>query len=383
MGLITISLCLIVRNEEELIARCLGSVADIMDEIIVVDTGSTDRTKEIVSRYTNHIFDFKWINDFAAARNFSFQHATMDYIFWLDADDYLLEKDRQALLKLKSTLHTDYDSVMMDYVLSRDIHGNAQFFTRRNRLVKRSKGFQWVNPVHEVLIVKGNRLPTSIEITHGPKSEDKDPARNLKILEEAIKKDQGNMSPRHHFYYSNELMDNGRLDEAIESYRSFLARDVENHEDHLAACGHLAHCYRTKGDRRRELQALYKSFEYDLPRADYCCRIALWYEDYEQYEKAIFWYETALTREMPADHFGLMNKICWTWAPHVQLTLCYGKLGKLEEAYSHNEKALAYLPGDANLQENKKRLEEALHAKKSTGTARSEENDCIDSERGE
>lgn len=127
---------------------------------------------------------------------------------------------------------------------------------------------------------------------------------------------------------------------------------------------HLAHCYRIKGNHKRELQILYKSFEYDLPRADYCCRIALWYEEHGDYKKAVFWYQLALQLEMPPIHYGLMNKICWTWAPHVQLVLCYGKLGQLEKAYEHNEKALEYLPGEPNLLQNKSKLTEAIRAQK-------------------
>ena len=76
----SISLCMIVKNEEEVIGRCLESVKDIVDEIIIVDTGSTDNTKKIVSKYTNKIYDFEWKDDFAAARNFSFSKATKDYM---------------------------------------------------------------------------------------------------------------------------------------------------------------------------------------------------------------------------------------------------------------------------------------------------------------
>jgi len=100
---ITISLCMIVRDAERTIARCLDSVKDAVDEIVVVDTGSADRTREIVSRYTDRIYDFPWIDDFAAARNFSFERATKDYILWLDADDYLDEENRDKLIKLKKT----------------------------------------------------------------------------------------------------------------------------------------------------------------------------------------------------------------------------------------------------------------------------------------
>ena len=70
--MITISLCMIVKNEEKVLARCLDSIADLMDEIIIVDTGSSDNTKEIAKKYTDKIYDFAWIDDFSAARNYSF-----------------------------------------------------------------------------------------------------------------------------------------------------------------------------------------------------------------------------------------------------------------------------------------------------------------------
>ena len=93
--MITISLCMIVKNEEDVIGRCLASVSDLVDEINIVDTGSTDRTKEIVKTYTDRIWDFEWVDDFALARNYSFQQATQEYVLWLDADDVLAEVDRE------------------------------------------------------------------------------------------------------------------------------------------------------------------------------------------------------------------------------------------------------------------------------------------------
>ena len=103
----TISLCMIVKNEEAVLDRCLSSVSDLVDEIIVVDTGSTDSSREIAARFTEKVFDFPWRDDFAAARNESFSHASMDYCMWLDADDVLLESDRAAFLSQKSSLSPD------------------------------------------------------------------------------------------------------------------------------------------------------------------------------------------------------------------------------------------------------------------------------------
>ena len=83
--MVTVSLCLIVKNEADRLDNCLKSVAEAVDEIIIVDTGSTDETKEIARRYTDKVYDFTWCDDFSAARNESFRHATKDYILWLDA----------------------------------------------------------------------------------------------------------------------------------------------------------------------------------------------------------------------------------------------------------------------------------------------------------
>ena len=79
---LSLSVCMIVKNEEKNITDCLDSIKDVADEIIIVDTGSTDKTKEVVSQYNTQIFDFKWIDDFSAARNFSLSKATGDFILW-------------------------------------------------------------------------------------------------------------------------------------------------------------------------------------------------------------------------------------------------------------------------------------------------------------
>lgn len=154
--MISISLCMIVKNEEAVIGRRLDSVRRIADEINIVDTGSVDQTKDIGARYTDRIFDFEWIDDFAAARNFSFQQATADYILWLDADDVFTEKDQELFLELKRTLDPHIDAVSMNYHLAFDEEGNVTSSLRRYRLVKRERGFKWIGAVHEYLEVYGN-----------------------------------------------------------------------------------------------------------------------------------------------------------------------------------------------------------------------------------
>jgi len=93
---------MIVKNEEKVIERCLSSVSHLVDEVVVVDTGSTDRTKELVLRYTSRVYDFDWINDFSAARNYAASKALGKWILVLDADEYIDEENfKEFILKLK------------------------------------------------------------------------------------------------------------------------------------------------------------------------------------------------------------------------------------------------------------------------------------------
>ena len=112
----TISLCMIVKNEESVLARCLDSIADLMDEIIIVDTGSTDHTKEIAANYTDKIFDFDWKSDFSAARNYSFSKATKDYIYTADADEVLDETNHERFARLKTVMLPEIEIVQMKYI---------------------------------------------------------------------------------------------------------------------------------------------------------------------------------------------------------------------------------------------------------------------------
>ena len=84
-----ISLCMIVKDEEALLGRCLESAKSLADEIVIVDTGSADKTVELARRYTDAVYFLPWQGDFSHARNFSFSKATGDYLLWLDADDVI------------------------------------------------------------------------------------------------------------------------------------------------------------------------------------------------------------------------------------------------------------------------------------------------------
>lgn len=348
--MISISLCMIVRNESASLGRCLNSVKDLVDEIIIVDTGSTDNTKDIARKFTSIIYDFPWIDDFAAARNFSFSKATCDFILWLDADDEVLEEEQKKFLLLKKSLDHKVDSVTMNYNLTFDEHGNATSSLRRNRLVKRVNNFCWIGAVHEYLEVHGKIVDSEVSIKHD-KIKIHDSRRNLRIYEKRLALGE-KFSPRDLFYYANELTDHCQFKKAVSYYKKFLETGQGWVEDNLAACGKLSDCYRGLNDSENAIKYVFKSFEYDTPRADACCRLGWHFMEKQEYKKAVFWYMLATDLEKPTN-WGMMNISCWTWLPHIQLCVCYDRLGQHALAEKHNELAAEFIPDDPKILYNR------------------------------
>jgi glycosyltransferase involved in cell wall biosynthesis len=359
---------MIVKNEEDILATCLDSVKDLVDEMIIVDTGSTDRTKEIVSCYTDKVFDFAWIDDFSAARNFAFRQATMDYIFWFDADDVLLEADRKKFLSLKEMLNPSVDSVSMIYSLDTDENGVVTTSLRRNRLIKRENNYRWHGAVHEYLEVWGNIVACDITVTHKKVRNQNHSDRNLRIYESRLARGE-KFSPRDLYYYANELLDHEQHEKAIEYYQKFLDTGQGWIEDIIAACGKLADCFHHLGNHDREREYIYKSFDFDKPRADFCCRLGYYFLNRNQYSLAVFWYKLATQLDKPKDNWGLLNHACWTWLPHLQLCVCYSNLGEYKLAYEHNEIARKYVPTNQSVLHNKSFLDSILEQVKTERNA--------------
>lgn len=354
--MISISLCMIVKNEEDVIGRCLDSVKDIVDEINIVDTGSTDSTKQVVAQYTDRIFDFTWIHHFAAARNFSFQQATKEYILWLDADDVFLEEDRQKLKALKASLTSDIDAVSMNYHLSFDHEGNADTLIRRYRLVRREKQFQWIGAVHEYLEVCGMLFDSDVAVSHLPLTHDH--SRNITIYRQLIETGE-TLSPRDTFYFANELVDHGLFEEAIYYYELFLTSKLGWIEDNIRACLKLADCYSHLNDKGNNFSAILRSFEYDIPRPEACCRLGYHFMEQSRNYEAIFWYEQALViKQKPNAPF--QNKSFSTWLPHLQLCVLYDRLQQYELANAHNELAGSFIPNDPKILHNKEYFKRIL-----------------------
>ncbi len=336
-----------------MLERCLESAKEIADEIIIADTGSADKTKEIAARYTGKVYDFEWCDDFSAARNFAFSKATKKYILWLDADDVLLNEDAEAFKLLKKTLDTSVDVVFMKYVLSRDALGKPVFSFYRERLIKRCPHAKWVEPVHEVIVPFGKTLYSDVQVSHMKEKERTKSGRNRKIIEKYLK--NGNtLSPRLFFYYARELRDEGQSAKAAKAYERFINEGRGWKEDLICACTDVSALFKALNNPKKELQYLFKSFEFAPPRAAAAYSLGQYFLNAGKFENAAYWFETALSLKPPADSPAFSNAEHYTFLPSIWLAVAYDKMGDLKKAEFYNDLAGSFKPENEAYQFNKK-----------------------------
>lgn len=150
-----LSLCMIVKNEEETLELCLKSVENYVDEIIIVDTGSLDNTKQIALKYTDKVYDFKWCNDFAKARNFSISKASNEWILVLDADEVIKHFNINSINKFCDQ-YDAYVGRIKRINIYEDKYGEKKYIERVNRVFNKNY-FQYDGIIHEQVVSK-NRI---------------------------------------------------------------------------------------------------------------------------------------------------------------------------------------------------------------------------------
>lgn len=330
--MVSVSLCMIVKNEEAVLRRCLDSVADLMDEIIIVDTGSTDKTKEIAAEYTEKIFDFEWIQDFSAARNFAFSKATCDYIYSADADEVLDEENRQRFKILKENLLPEIEIVQMKY--GNQLHyGTVYNFDEeyRPKLFKRVREFQWIEPIHETIRTSPVVYDSDIIITHMPTGEHG--SRDLQAFRRQIAGGAG-LSRRLREMYARELLMVGERDDLLEAedYFAQMSRQVElSAEEYLECYSVLVRIANEKGDVPMLLKYAMKA-ALSEGCSEVCLELGGFYEKQGDLDEACIWYYNAAFETMP-----VLVKDARDRTPLEHLAEIYGSLGLEEQAAIYRE----------------------------------------------
>jgi D-beta-D-heptose 7-phosphate kinase/D-beta-D-heptose 1-phosphate adenosyltransferase len=250
----SVSLCMIVKNEAANLPKSLGSAADLFDEVIVVDTGSTDNTRAVAEGFGAKVFDFAWVDSFAAARNESLRHATGEWIFWLDGDDCLDQVNRDKLRRLLDGLGDENAAYVMKCRCLRDRVNGAVTEVDHVRLFRNHPELRWTFRVHEQILpavraLKGEVRWSDVVIHHRGYQ---DPAlrrtkleRDLRLLhmEDADNPDNAFTL----FNFGSVYQELGRYDEAIGYLQRSLQRSHPSDSIVRKLFASVAHCQRKLG----------------------------------------------------------------------------------------------------------------------------------------
>ncbi len=249
----SISLCMIVKDEEEFLPQCLKSVEKLVDEIIVVDTGSTDRTMEIARKFDANVIETDWIDDFSAVRNISFEAAAGDWILWLDADE-VLEEGAEAAIR-QAVKDPELDAYMLTVV---NLQGESTEKASQQsfpspRLVRNHPARRFKGIIHEQIqfdeTKSGSIGELSVRVIHfgylDPIMTDRDKvARNQELLSKIEGDD-----PQVLVLAADAEMEAGRLDEALKKYEQAYEALAERTPMNLSGIVlKIVICYRTKKD---------------------------------------------------------------------------------------------------------------------------------------
>lgn len=353
----TLSLCLIVKNEEKTLPRAIKNASIYADEIIIVDTGSTDKTKDIAKQFTDKVYDFEWVDDFSKARNFAFDKAKSDFLMWLDADDEVPDSSAQKIKEWKES-DDNNDVLFCLYALSFDENGKPTFQYFRERIVKNILLHRWHDRVHETITCTG-KITYRQDIVVHHKKERSTPGRNLKIYLK-MKEEGEKFSPRNQFYFGRELFSNNMIDEAIHELSKFLSEKKGWLQNNIEACLTLSKCYSTKGEYDHALSALFGSFVFATPKGEVLYEIGDIFLKMEEIDNAIYWFELALSSKPDVQSGAFIDNDCYGFLPALALTYCYYKKGDLAKSYHFHQMTKAFKPNHEKVLYNEKVFENLI-----------------------
>lgn len=323
---------MIVKDEEKVLGRCLDSLRDLADEIVIIDTGSTDATKQIAAEYTDKIYDFKWVHDFAAARNYSFSQASMDYIYVADADEVIDEDNKQRFLALKQQLLPEIDIVQMKYANQLSFNTTYNFNEEyRPKLYKRLRSFRWVEPIHESVALNPIIYNSEIVILHMPVSNHAE--RDFQVFLRTIKQ-TGKLSPKLYEMYAKELYIAGQAKDFTQAYSFFKAfadrEECSERERKICECI-LTKCSRLDHDFSNMMKYGLRNIADGKGSAEVCFELGEYFMSIEDYSEAIIWYYNAAYEtecELNIHYSGDY--------PLKKLSECYHQMGdrQQEKAYT-------------------------------------------------
>ena len=353
----TICACLIVKDEEELLPTCLESIRDWIDDIIVVDTGSTDRTVEIAKSYGAKVYFQEWEGSFSKARNFSLSKATCDWILYIDADEEFVRDDlpllRQAIAQDKCRL------VSVNIYNVKKETGECSSSLVFNRIFRSDAGFHFEGIVHNQLVYDDDEkvLNTNIRLKHygynlSPEKMKKKTKRSRTLLEQQLEKNPDFAFA--HFNLAQLLLgvspeDDPRVYELIIQHaKRTLELTDPSLAIHLMAHHQLATAYMNTGEITEAEKYALRALEIKPEYLDALMSLGHIYNTLKQPDKAEEYYKKYLEAQAVYVEHGLSEQLILIHirARHVacyHLGLIKLYQGKYDEAEEHLLNALKEL----------------------------------------
>ena len=350
----TLSLCMIVKNEEKHLPGCLKSAKEAVDEIIVVDTGSTDRTIEIAKMFGAKSYYFKWDNDFAAARNEAIKHATSDYILWMDADERLNKADLNKLLALKHNLPLDKKTAFAVEIVNYR-KGKFPETAYQTRIFPNLPNIKFKGKICEQisfsLAESGiNFKVSNVKIRHlgylTPQIWKNKLQRNLPILKATLaQKGASEENWDIHYYLGISYLNLKEFSLAQEHLMQVLTKDCsfKNPSFYISAAIELAKLLKANGKDHQALQILLK-LKSEFPKDNLVlCTLGKFLYEQKEYKKAI----QALSQCQPQKiHLEVVpiSKKDYIFEYYKYLGFCYEALNYMAQAITAFKKAIEVKP---------------------------------------
>jgi glycosyltransferase involved in cell wall biosynthesis len=336
-----LSLCMIVKNEEKNLEKCLNSVCEYIEDIIIVDTGSTDTTKEIAKKYTNKVYDFEWCNDFSKARNFSISKASNDWVLILDADEVIYKFNKEEIRKL---IHSNSKIVGRIKRINPFEDGEEikKYIERVNRLFNKNY-FQYEGIIHEQVVSKdGNKYnmnPIEIEANHiGYLNEvingTNKLERNINLLIDAIKNNP--IDPYLHYQIGKSYYRKKDYNKAYDSFSKSVELctefKFEYTEDLIESYGYAL----LKCEKYTEAIKLNKYKNYYGNSPDYNFVMGLIYMNNGNFQESVEYFEKCI-----GEKEGKIEGIN-SYQPNYNIGVIYEALGFKSEAFNYYSQCSNY-----------------------------------------
>jgi glycosyltransferase involved in cell wall biosynthesis/Flp pilus assembly protein TadD len=346
----TVSVSMIVKNEEHNLPDCLNSVRDLVDEMIVVDTGSSDRTKEVAAELGARVFEFPWVDSFAAARNESLRHATGDWVLWMDADDRVDGANRDALRRLFASLTFEPAAYVLKCRCPGAEPGASPTLVDHVRLFRNDPRLSWKYRVHEQILpaLRAAGIPVRwapVTVTHlgyaDAAHRERKLQRDLRLLR--IEEQEQPDEPFVLFNLGSVMVEVGRPEEALGYLRRSLAQSSPKDSIVRKLYALIAQCHRTLGRQAEALQACVAGRAHYPDDAELLFVEGVLRQEQGDWSGAVASWQRLVTGS-DGDHFASVDGALRGAKARHNLAVAYTKLNCPEQALAQWRKAVAEDP---------------------------------------